>query len=376
MIMFMTFGLLAGCSKTANDTPPVNKPTAALTDIPTAAPDLTDYGTDVTATPAVKDDTADAADTASTPEATATPEPTDAPTEVPTATPELTLEPTPEPTKAPTAAPAPIEYKGSLEIPSDITDPMDRMEYIRSTIVANADYYNSLSDDNDQTWCFKRMKDHTVSGSYETFKISDFHSCYADLDVTDDDKVIYLTFDCGYPSDLTVQILDTLKAHNAKANFFVTKMYLEKCGDYAKRMKAEGHAVCNHTVHHEDLRGKSVEKIVAEIMDVAEYFYELTGYEFDPYFRTPTGAYTKRLLSIIRDCGYNTVFWSIAYGDYDKNNQPAPGYVIDHFTTYHHNGAIALMHNDSTSNANELDAVLTMLENEGYRFALLNELDD
>ena len=130
-----------------------------------------------------------------------------------------------------------------------------------------------------------------------------------------------------------MKILDTLKAHNAKANFFVTKMYLEGCGDYARRMKAEGHAVCNHTVHHEDLRGKSVEKVVSEIIDAAEYFYEITGYEFDPYFRTPTGAYTKRLLSI------------------------------------------ALMHNASTSNVNELDAVLTMLESKGYRFALLNELD-
>lgn len=253
-------------------------------------------------------------------------------------------------------------------------DPIAKMEKIRSSIIANKDYYMSLSDDNPNTWSFKRMKDHTVSGSYETFKISDYNSCYADLNVTDDDKVIYLTFDCGYPSDLTVKILDTLKAHNAKANFFVTKMYLEGCGDYARRMKAEGHAVCNHTVHHEDLRGKSVEKVVSEIIDAAEYFYEITGYEFDPYFRTPTGAYTKRLLSIARDCGYKTVFWSIAYGDYDVNNQPAPGYVLNHFTTYHHNGAIALMHNASTSNVKELDAVLTMLEDQGYRFALLNEL--
>ncbi len=277
---------------------------------------------------------------------------------------------------ATTSAEAPSTASRSSSEPDTTSeDPIAKMEDIRSSIIANKDHYMSLSDDNPNTWSFKRMKDHTVSGSYETFKISDYNSCYADLNVTDDDKVIYLTFDCGYPSDLTAKILDTLKAHNAKANFFVTKMYLEGCGDYARRMKAEGHAVCNHTVHHEDLRGKSVEKVVSEIIDAAEYFYKITGYEFDPYFRTPTGAYTKRLLSIARDCGYKTVFWSIAYGDYDVDNQPAPGFVLDHFTTYHHNGAIALMHNASTSNVNELDAVLTMLEKEGYRFALLNELD-
>lgn len=267
-------------------------------------------------------------------------------------------------------------YRGSLDIPEGITDVNEIYEYLRNQLITNADYYDSLDNSTVNTWSFKRMKDHTPSGSYEEFKISDYNCCYYDANATDDDKVIYLTFDCGYPSDRTVAILDTLKKHNAKANFFVTKMYLKKCADYAIRMKEEGHAVCNHTVNHTDLRYMSVEKIAAEIFDCAEYFYEVTGYEFDPYFRTPSGAYTKKLLTIINDAGYKTVFWSIAYGDYDTANQPAPGYVTNHFETYHHNGAIALMHNDSQSNVDELDAVLTLLEEEGYRFALLSELDD
>lgn len=291
----------------------------------------------------------------------------------PNSEPTSALTPTPEPTSAPTPSPKPV-YRGSYEIPADITDPVDKYEYLRGQIVDNADYYNALDNTSKDTWCFERKKDHSQSGSYEFFKISDYNSLYVDRNVSDDDKVMYLTFDCGYPSDLTPGILDTLKAHHAVGNFFVTKMYIEGCPDYCIRMKKEGHMVCNHTVSHSDLRDKSVEKIAAEIFDCAEYFYETTGYEFDPYFRTPTGAYTKKLLTLISDAGYTTVFWSIAYGDYDADNQPEPGYVLNHFTTYHHNGAIALMHNDSTSNANELDAVLTMLEEEGYRFAPLSEL--
>ena len=253
-------------------------------------------------------------------------------------------------------------------------DPLLQMEYDRSRIIAKTDYYNTLDNSCPQTWCFQRKKDHSPSGTYENFKISDYNAVYLNEFVEEGDKVIYLTFDCGYPSDLTEKILDTLKKHNVKASFFVTKMYLEGCPEYAKRMKEEGHMVCNHTVTHSDLVTKDVEKIASEIFDVAEYFYELTGYTFDPYFRTPTGSYSKKLLTILKDAGYLTVFWSIAYGDYDPKNQPAPGYVTDHFTTYHHNGAIALMHNDSPSNANELDAVLTLLEKEGYRFGLLDEL--
>ncbi len=369
LICAMIAGTAAGCSSSKGTS---SAPTAGLVDsssVPTTVSDPVDYGTDVTAAPA--DNTTDKSSEPAATAAPATEAPTEEPTEAPTPTPEPM--PTPEPTPTPKPAPA---YKGSLEIPSDITDPIDKLEYIRAQLIANKDYYDSLDNYNNQTWCFKRMKDHSQSGSYESFKIADYNSCYVDENVTDDDKKIYLTFDCGYPSKNTEKILDILAAHNVKANFFVTKMYLEECQDYARRMVEEGHAVCNHTVSHVDLTNMSVEKIASEILDVAEYFYQITGTEFAPYLRTPTGAYTKRLLTLINDCGYKTVFWSIAYGDYDKNNQPAPGYVTDHFATYHHNGAIALMHNDSSSNVNELDAVLTLLEEAGYRFALLNELDD
>ena len=276
---------------------------------------------------------------------------------------------TPTPTIEPTNPPTPTNTPTPTPTPS----PLEKIEATRAKLLANVDYYNSLDNTSERTWQFIRMKDHSQSGTREFMPIADYGGFYVDKAAVDD-KVIYLTFDCGYPSDKTVKILDTLKKHNAKASFFVTKMYLEKCSDYAIRMKQEGHAVCNHTVSHSDLRTMPVEKIVAEILDVAEYFYNKTGYEFDPFFRTPSGSYTVRLLTLIRDAGYRTVFWSIAYGDYDKNNPPAPGYVTNHFKTYYHNGAVALMHNDCQQNADELDAVLTFLEGQGYRFALLDEV--
>ena len=279
-----------------------------------------------------------------------------------------TPEDTPSPIEAPTDTPTPTPS------PTPTISPLEKIEQTRKTLLNNADYYNSLDNTSERTWQFIRMKDHTKSGTREFIPIADYGGFYVNTSATDDDKVIYLTFDCGYPSNLTEKILDTLKKHDAKASFFVTKMYLEKCMDYAIRMKQEGHAVCNHTVSHTDLRTASVEKIVSEIMDVAEYFYLQTGYEFDPYFRTPSGSYTVRLLTLIRDAGYRTVFWSIAYGDYDKKNPPAPGYVTNHFKTYHHSGAVALMHNDCQQNADELDAVLTYLEQQGYRFALMDEI--
>jgi len=94
----------------------------------------------------------------------------------------------------------------------------------------------------------------------------------------------------------------------------------------------------------------------------------------DPYLRPPMGHYSERTLKLTQDLGYKTIFWSIAYYDYDTANQPGKDYVVNHFATYHHNGAIPLIHNVSQSNMEALDEVLTKLEKEGYRYGTLDEL--
>ena len=45
------------------------------------------------------------------------------------------------------------------------------------------------------------------------------------------EKVIYLTFDCGYENGYTEQILDALKKHNAPAAFFVVGNMIETAPD-------------------------------------------------------------------------------------------------------------------------------------------------
>lgn len=51
-----------------------------------------------------------------------------------------------------------------------------------------------------------------------------------------EEKVIYLTFDCGYENGNTEPILDALKKHHAPATFFVVGHFLESAPDMVKRM--------------------------------------------------------------------------------------------------------------------------------------------
>ena len=91
-------------------------------------------------------------------------------------------------------------------------------------------------------------------------------------------KVIYLTFDCGYENGNTEKILDALKKHNAPAAFFVVGHMIESAPDIVRRMAAEGHVVGNHTFHHPDMSAISrLEDFQKELDSLAALYKETTG---------------------------------------------------------------------------------------------------
>lgn len=250
------------------------------------------------------------------------------------------------------------------------------LRYTKQPIVNNIrekEYYYGFNNEK-FSWWIKRDNNHGPSGCDDAIELSDYGAYFLDKNASEEDKVIYLTFDCGYENGYTEQILDILAKEEVPACFFVTKTYIRDNIDITKRMKEEGHQVGNHTITHPSLPTKSYEEIIQEINGCADYMKEATGYDMDPYFRPPCGEYSERTLAITHDLGFKTIFWSMAYLDYDVNKQPGADYVINHFNKYHHNGAIVLMHNVSSSNAEALKAVIQNLKQEGYRFASLNEL--
>lgn len=215
-------------------------------------------------------------------------------------------------------------------------------------------------------WWFKRNDDHVQPEAQKEVDIEQYDAWYVSPEK--EEKVVYLTFDCGYENGYTGTMLDVLKKHNAKATFFITAHYAKDAANLVKRMKEEGHYVGNHTAWHPDLTQKSTRDIKLEIKECEDAMYEHTGYAMDPLFRPPKGEYSERVLKIVQDLGYKTLFWSLAYMDYDVNNQPGKEYVVDHYKKYIHPGAIPLIHNVSESNAQALDQVLMDLEAAGYRF--------
>ncbi len=190
-----------------------------------------------------------------------------------------------------------------------------------------------------------------------------------------DEKVLYLTFDCGYENGNTEPILDALKKHHAKGTFFVVGHFLETAPEIVKRMAEEGHAVGNHTYHHPDMSAISdLGSFQKEIGDVEALYQEITGREMAKYYRPPQGKYSTENLKMAQELGYSTFFWSLAYVDWNADSQPTREQAFDKLLPRVHPGAIVLLHSTSRTNGEILDELLTKWEEMGYRFAPLSEL--
>ena len=189
------------------------------------------------------------------------------------------------------------------------------------------------------------------------------------------EKVLYLTFDAGFENGNTPIILDALKKHSAPATFFVVGTYIESNPDLIKRMEKEGHIVGNHTYHHPDMtKLSSLSAFEKELKDVENAYTNVTGKEMTKFYRPPQGKYNENNLQMAKELGYHTFFWSLAYVDWQENNQPTKEEAFDKLLTRVHPGAIVLLHSTSKTNGEILDELLTKWEEMGYHFASLSEL--
>lgn len=193
------------------------------------------------------------------------------------------------------------------------------------------------------------------------------------LDTKNQDKRMYLTFDCGYEyKNLTANILDTLKEKNVKAAFFVTLDYLQKNPQFVQRMIDEGHIVGNHSATHPVFPDISRTKMAEELYRVDEYLQKHFNYK-TTYFRFPTGANSENSLELVTSVGYKSIFWSLAYGDYDTSNQMGYDKAYKTVTDRFHSGAVILLHAISQDNADILGAVIDTAHSQGYTFKTLDD---
>ncbi len=192
------------------------------------------------------------------------------------------------------------------------------------------------------------------------------------LDTVSAEKTLYLTFDCGYENGYTEKILDTLKEKDVPAAFFCTLPQVEDNPDLIARMITEGHIVGNHSVKHPSFPTLTRIEMAQEIQGMDDYLRTNFGYS-EPFFRFPMGEYSDCALDLVGSIGYRSVFWSVAYEDWDLDNQRGTQYAFDTVTSRLHPGAVILLHSVSPDNANALGQIIDWAREQGYVFKSLRD---
>lgn len=209
-------------------------------------------------------------------------------------------------------------------------------------------------------------------GNEKAEKLKEYEAYYV---AEGDEKAIYLTFDAGYENGLTESILDTLKEKEVPAAFFLVGTYIRDHGDLVKRMVEENHMVGNHTTSHPDMsKILTKDSFINELSQTENYYKDIIGEDMPKFYRPPQGKYNEANMQMANELGYKTVFWSLAYMDWDNNNQPTKEQAFSKLLPRVHPGAIILLHSTSKTNCDILGELIDKYMEMGYTFKSLDEL--
>lgn len=193
------------------------------------------------------------------------------------------------------------------------------------------------------------------------------------------EKIIYLTFDDGPIPNVTEFVLNTLKNFQIKATFFCIGDNIRKHPEIFERIKADGHAVGNHTFNH--LKGWATND--EAYIDNYWKCQELTKSHL---FRPPYGRIKKSQIRKLvnswqltassdvktENSELQTVMWDVLSGDFDVKISAEKCYenVVSHVRS----GSIIVFHDSlkAWDRLNEaLPKTISHLLKEGYRFETL-----
>ena len=112
----------------------------------------------------------------------------------------------------------------------------------------------------------------------------------------------------------------------------------------------------------------------ADEAEKAEQFaLRLTGRSTKPLLRVPYGERDARVLSVLEEHGYRSVYWDVDSWDSYKKGITS-GEIEQRVLSRVGNGSIVLMHCGSRATTNALDSILKKLTAAGYEPVTVGEL--
>jgi len=211
---------------------------------------------------------------------------------------------------------------------------------------------------------------------------------------------VQLSFDDGPQIPATVKVLDILRAHGIKAQFFISGSNFpnlakgrqptdkeKKLIEVIKRMKAEGHSIGSHSfahIEHANVKTQSQQAVAANL-EANRKVLDALGITGTIPFRFPYGdgwfgetnaadeAQADRVMTRIKASDFVPVHWDIDTWDWSKIKRKAlPGSMLKQICS--HSGGIVLMHDIHAWTADNLDALIRSIVKSGHKIVTPEEM--
>lgn len=193
------------------------------------------------------------------------------------------------------------------------------------------------------------------------------------LTVTDsgvDRPAVALTFDDGPTPPYTSEVLDILAQYNVKATFCTIGNQSVAQPELMRRIVAEGHRLCDHTMTHDATVGQNPHDLMSRQLSTSKT--TIAGVVDPPatidYFRAPEGAWTPALDQVAAETGMRPLGWSVDTLDW---TQPGTAAIVDSVKRGLHPGAVVLFHDGGGPREQTVAAVrelIPWIQEQGYQF--------
>ncbi|MGJ7909033.1 polysaccharide deacetylase family protein [Actinopolyspora sp. H202] len=182
-------------------------------------------------------------------------------------------------------------------------------------------------------------------------------------------RTVALTFDDGPNAGETSRLLDLLGERHVKAVFCLWGQHVRENPELVRRIVAEGHVLCNHTMRHENMSSWSPADIRANLRATNEVIHEAVPGAEIRYFRAPYGAWGETP-SVAADMGMQPLGWSLSVADW---NRPGTDVLVSRLMNGISPGGVVLLHDGGGERGQTVEAVsrvVPRLRDEGWRFTL------
>jgi len=182
---------------------------------------------------------------------------------------------------------------------------------------------------------------------------------------------VYLTFDDGPAGAGTAAVLDVLRRHRAVGTFFVIGSQVGSHPGLMRRMRADGHAIGDHSWSHPVLSRRGSDEVRRELARTRRAVASVLPGEWLTCYRPPYGATSPRVRRVAAGLGLREHLWSVDPTDW---RDPGAATVARRIIAGLRPGSVVLMHDGAGHGrqaAAATEMVLRHLGKRGWTTAIL-----